>query len=56
MTIPRRDNVRRKGVREGTDVAPGTAHGAAVTALALRLAAPPTARRLPEVLTSVSKE
>ncbi|MFD9326291.1 hypothetical protein [Streptomyces sp. NPDC060065] len=56
MTIPRRDNVRRKGEREGTDVAPGTAHGAAVTALGLRVAAPRTARRLPEILTAVSRE
>ncbi|MEG8279336.1 transporter [Streptomyces sp. AHA2] len=33
----------------------GTAYGAALTAAGLRLAAPPTARRLPEILTAVSK-
>ncbi|MBC9727155.1 transporter [Streptomyces sp. TRM68367] len=33
----------------------GTAYGAAVTALGLRLAAPRTAGRLPEILTAVSK-
>jgi ABC-2 type transport system permease protein len=33
----------------------GTAYGAALTLLGLRLAAPRTARRLPEILTAVSK-
>ncbi|MEV8595135.1 transporter [Streptomyces sp. NPDC052012] len=33
----------------------GTAYGAALTLLGLRLAAPQTARRLPEILTAVSK-
>ena len=33
----------------------GTAYGAALTFLGLRLAAPQTARRLPEILTAVSK-
>ena len=33
----------------------GTVYGAALTLLGLRLAAPRTARRLPEILTAVSK-
>jgi ABC-2 type transport system permease protein len=33
----------------------GTAYGAAVTLLGLRLAAPRTVARLPEILTAVSK-
>ncbi|GAB2812920.1 hypothetical protein GCM10027073_51450 [Streptomyces chlorus] len=55
----RRDPVEVKArigvLPEGLLWPAGTAYGAALTLLGLRLAAPSTAHRLPEILTAVSK-